>query len=484
MILDVDKGIWLGTENGLYYLNPRTIKHQYYSFLDGVHEKEFNWLSATNLKNGDIVMGTINGLIRFNPKKMNNSLKNFENGTIYLSTVKINNNSNTRNRNGLLDYLNKGKITLNPNEYSLTLYPGFSNNYIGKSLLFFVKTPYLDDWQLIKNFNSITLSPTAGKSNIQIRISQDSPEHFLKEIIIPIYKLQHILENKTFLWFASILFLLLIGIIFFLRYRLLTGKNKELERNLAIRVKDLELNEQSLIDKNNKLAILNEERRRFFDILGHEVNTPLAGMKQLSHTFNYLLNKGEYEKALKIALSLEHSGTEISHLVDNLLTWSNLEKKTQFSKNITFNILDSFKATLNLFMFQMDRKSIQYSLSVDEEFDGEIESDPNIIGFIFRNILSNAIKYCPENGEINCSIHKENDSLILRVFNTSDIISKDDFLLDIGVAPKISIPGTLQEKGLGIGLFMVCQLILIIRGTITYDIHPNGGVTAIIKIKS
>lgn len=56
---------------------------------------------------------------------MNNSLKNFENGTIYLSTVKINNNSNTRNRNGLLDYLNKGKITLNPNEYSLTLYQDF-----------------------------------------------------------------------------------------------------------------------------------------------------------------------------------------------------------------------------------------------------------------------------------------------------------------------------------------------------------------------
>ena len=54
----------------------------------------------------------------------------------------------------------------------------------------------------------------------------------------------------------------------------------------------------------------------------------------------------------------------------------------------------------------------------------------------------------------------------------------------IGFSPVSSIPGTLQEKGLGIGLFMVCQLILIIKGTITYDIHPNGGVTAIIKIKS
>jgi signal transduction histidine kinase len=482
MILGSDKGIWLGTEKGLYSLNPENGNYKIFSYLDGVYEEEFNWLSAVNLKNGDIVMGTINGLIRFNPKKMNNSLKNFENGTIYLSTVKINNNSNTRNRNGLLDYLNKGKITLNPNEYSLTLYPGFSNNYIGKSLLFFVKTPYLDDWQLIKNFNSITLSPTAGKSNIQIRISQDSPDNFIKEINIPIYKLQRILENKTFLGLVLFLFLSLIGIIFFLRNRLLTGKNRALEKDLAIRVNDLELNEQNLIDKNNKLAILNEERRRFFDILGHEVNTPLAGMKQLSHTFNYLLKKGEYEKALKIAQSLEHSGNEISHLVDNLLTWSNLEKKTQFSKNITFNILDSFKATSNLFMFQMDRKSIKYSLSVNDEFDGEIESDPNIIGFIFRNILSNAIKYCPENGEINCSIHKYNDSLILSVFNTSDVISKDDFLLDIGVAPKISIPGTLQEKGLGIGLFMIFQLINKIKGEIEFKIHEEGGFTALITL--
>ena len=482
MLIGSDDMIWLGTEKGLYKVNPLNGKYYMYAISDGIFEEEFNWLSMLNLKNGEILMGTINGLVRFNPRNMSDSFTDFGKGKFYFSSIEINNNSNTRNRNGLLDYLNKGKITLNPNEYSLTLYPGFSNNYIGKSLLFFVKTPYLDDWQLIKNFNSITLSPTAGKSNIQIRISQDSPDNFIKEINIPIYKLQRILENKTFLGLVLFLFLSLIGIIFFLRNRLLTGKNRALEKDLAIRVNDLELNEQNLIDKNNKLAILNEERRRFFDILGHEVNTPLAGMKQLSHTFNYLLKKGEYEKALKIAQSLEHSGNEISHLVDNLLTWSNLEKKTQFSKNITFNILDSFKATSNLFMFQMDRKSIKYSLSVNDEFDGVIESDPNIIGFIFRNILSNAIKYCPENGEINCSIHKYNDSLILSVFNTSDVISKDDFLLDIGVAPKISIPGTLQEKGLGIGLFMIFQLINKIKGEIEFKIHEEGGFTALITL--
>jgi signal transduction histidine kinase len=246
--------------------------------------------------------------------------------------------------------------------------------------------PNFEEWQMVNPFESITLNPRPGKSEITVRISSNNLNGEIKKIKIPVFKLQYILENKTFLGLVLFLFLSLIGIIFFLRYRLLTGKNKALEKDLAIRVIDLELNEQNLIDRNNKLAILNEERRRFFDILGHEVNTPLAGMKQLSHTFNYLLNKGEYEKALKIAQSLEHSGNEISHLVDNLLTWSNLEKKTQFSKNITFNILDSFKSTSNLFMFQMDRKSIRYSLSVDEEFDGEIESDPNIIGFIFRFI--------------------------------------------------------------------------------------------------
>ena len=284
------------------------------------------------------------------------------------------------------------------------------------------------------------------------------------------------------MWFAFILFLLLIGIIVFLRYRLLTGKNKELERNLAIRVNDLELNEQSLIDKNNKLAILNEERRRFFDILGHEVNTPLAGMKQLSHTFNYLLKRGEYEKALKIAQSLEHSGTEISHLVDNLLTWSNLEKNTQLSRNLSFSITDKLNSTVDLFIFQIDRKNIQFQLSLAEGFDGEINSDPNIISFILRNILSNAIKYCPEHGDIICTLNRENEVLSLSVYNSSEILTDENFSKMIGFSPVSSMPWTLQEKGLGIGLFMVCQLVLIIKGTITYDIHPNGGVTALIKI--
>lgn len=270
----------------------------------------------------------------------------------------------------------------------------------------------------------------------------------------------------------------------FLRYRLVTGKNIEFEKDLALRVKDLELNEQSLIDKNNKLAILNEERRRFFDILGHEVNTPLAGMKQLSHTFNYLLNKGEYEKALKIAQSLEHSGTEISHLVDNLLTWSNLEKNIQFSRNLSFSIIDKLKSTIDLFIFQIHRKSIQFHLSLSEGFDGEINSDPNIISFIFRNILSNAIKYCPEHGDIIFTLHRENDLITLSVYNSSEVLSADNFSILIGFSPVSSMPGTLQEKGMGIGLFMVSQLILIIKGTITCDIHQEGGVTALIQIKS
>lgn len=60
----------------------------------------------------------------------------------------------------------------------------------------------------------------------------------------------------------------------FLRYRLISGRNRELERDLAKRVNDLELNEKLLLDKNNKLAIFNDERKRFFEILGHEVNTP------------------------------------------------------------------------------------------------------------------------------------------------------------------------------------------------------------------
>jgi signal transduction histidine kinase len=483
MILDVYKGIWLGTENGLYYLNPRTIKHLSYSFLDGVHEKEFNWLSATNLKNGDIVMGTINGLVRFNPQKMINAYDDFQNGQIFFPSINIHSFTNTQNRNGLYEYLSKGKITLNPNEYSVTLNPGFTNNYVGKQPLFYVKIPNLVDWQLVRPFESITLNPKPGKSEITVRISSNNLNGEIKEIKIPVFKLQHILDNKTFLGLVLFLFFSLIGIIIFLRYRLLTGKNRALEKDLAIRVIDLELNEQNLIDRNNKLAILNEERRRFFDILGHEVNTPLAGMKQLSHTFNYLLNKGEYEKALKIAQSLEHSGNEISHLVDNLLTWSNLEKKTQFSKNITFNILDSFKATSNLFMFQMDRKNINYNLLVNDEFDGKIDNDPNIVGFIFRNILSNAIKYCPENGEINCSFYKDNGLISFKIFNSSSVISKDDFLSGIGIAPKISIPGTLQEKGLGIGLFMIFQLIHKIKGEIEFKIHEEGGVTAYISLK-
>lgn len=152
MLLGSDQMLWLGSEKGLYRLNPLDGKYNAYTFSDGIHEEEFNWLSALNLKNGDILMGTIDGLVKFNPRKMDDVSSDFKKGHIYFSSIDINNNSNTRNRNGLSEYIIQDKITLNPNEYSLTLYPGFSNFYYGKLIFFYVKTPYLDDWQLVKFF--------------------------------------------------------------------------------------------------------------------------------------------------------------------------------------------------------------------------------------------------------------------------------------------------------------------------------------------
>lgn len=474
MILGSDQQIWLGTEKGLYVLDPKKGNYQVFKYLDGVFEEEFNWLSTVNLKNGDIVMGTINGLVRFNPFKMNKSFYHFEKGNIFFPSLNVNNYINTKNRNGLYEYLNKGKITLNPNEYSITFSPRFTNNYIGKQLLFYVKMPNLEDWQLVRPNESITISPQPGKSEITFRIYNQITNGDYKEIKIPVFKLQHILENKVFLRLVFFLFASLIGIIFFLRYRLISGKNKELELDLAKRVNDLEINEKLLIDKNDKLAIFNEERRRFFEILGHEVKTPIAGMKQLSHTFNYLLNKGDYEKALKIAESLEQSGNEISHLVDNLLTWSNLEKNVQISKNIPFNILNSFSGSVDLFTFQIQRKNIQYHLSIENDFDGNVLCDPNIAGFIFRNILSNAIKYCPENGNINCSFKLRDDFVLFEMANTTAFLSFDKLFESIGNAPVPSLPGTLQERGLGIGLFMVHQLIERIKGKINFKIMDEN----------
>ena len=115
---------------------------------------------------------------------------------------------------------------------------------------------------------------------------------------------------------------------------------------------------------------------------------------------------------------------------------------------------------------------------------GTISPEYAIISFILRNILSNAIKYCPEHGDIICTLNRENDVISLSVYNSSEVLSADNFSKMIGFSAVSSIPGTFQEKGLGIGLYMVHQLILIIKGTVNYDILPNGGVTAIINIKS
>ena len=85
----------------------------------------------------------------------------------------------------------------------------------------------MDDWQLVENFNSITLSPTAGRSTIQIRISQDSPEHFLKEINIYLY---------FFLFFIFTSFILHLGVLVLLiRYNIKLQKNQIIRKCFLVK---------------------------------------------------------------------------------------------------------------------------------------------------------------------------------------------------------------------------------------------------------
>jgi two-component system sensor histidine kinase QseC len=283
-------------------------------------------------------------------------------------------------------------------------------------------------------------------------------------------------SNANILLITYPVFGLLVWFIISFALRSVTKVTNEISNRASTYLEPVQLTEipieiKPLVAELNQLFIrlklAFDRNKRFAADAAHELKTPLAALKTHLQVALKSTNEAERTKDLqKVLESVDRS----SHVVAQLLTLSRLSEEEPLTD---MKPVDLHKQAMEIIAYLAPdalEKNIEIALGVPPS-DTIILGNDTAIGILIRNIVDNAIRYTPPNGDVNVNIIDTGTQIILRVTDTGPGIPPD--LRERVFERFYRILGT-KASGSGLGLPIVNQIANLHHATINLATPPNG----------
>ena len=247
---------------------------------------------------------------------------------------------------------------------------------------------------------------------------------------------------------------------------------------VCVRVRNhLQLREliQRLESKNRQLLELNELRNRFLGMAAHDLRGPLASIKGFS---KFLLEDGA---ALPERTRAEFSGNihlasqNMLNLVSDLLDISIIESGRLELRLQTASLKSLVEERVRLHRYSADKKNISIHPDLVELPD--FPFDPNRMGQVLDNLISNAIKFSPTGKNIFLGLKQTGDNAEFSVRDEGPGIPPDDQDKLFQQFRKLSARPTGGETSHGLGLSIAKVMVEAHNGTLTFTSDPKKGTT-------
>lgn len=279
-------------------------------------------------------------------------------------------------------------------------------------------------------------------------------------------------KSRNLLISSMILVLVLFGLIVPLYLK--EKKLRELNRELAQKTDFLQ-------KKESELRAANESKNIIFSILGHDLKSPISTLHNALELYSdRVISK---EELLKNLPSLRSGVNQILLTLNNLLTWSSGQLNGPRRQASEFNIRSVVEQNIDFLKETARLKGIDIKNEIPEPF--VVIADRNQTSLIIRNILDNAIKYTPMNGQpIRFKAFRKDDCIEITLKDHGVGIDPEKLKTINKNQPLISTVGTNKEKGTGLGLGLCKEMIAVNEGQIIFQSKPGQGTIISIRLPS
>ncbi|MBS1919377.1 MAG: PAS domain S-box protein [Bacteroidetes bacterium] len=261
--------------------------------------------------------------------------------------------------------------------------------------------------------------------------------------------------------------------------------NETLEKKVEARtyellntLKMLEASRQELQHSLEKEKSLNELKSRFVTMASHEFRTPLSTILSSTYLLEKYCNTEVQPQRKKHIDRIISSVNMLTDILNEFLSVGNIEEGKIFTRKSYFDIYLHVDNILNE-MKSLQKKGQQISYTHTGE--KKVFSDPGILKHIIMNLISNAIKFSPEEGLICIHTDINDNRLLLSIKDQGLGISKEDmhhlFERFYRGANVTNIQGT------GLGLFIVSKYSELLNGEILCSSDLGKGTEFIIQFE-
>lgn len=246
-------------------------------------------------------------------------------------------------------------------------------------------------------------------------------------------------------------------------------------------ITDIKNLEQALLDREENLKLLNAEKDKLFSIIAHDLRSPFNSFLMLTEMLmddTIQLNAAETKK---LTVSMHKSAINLYDLLENLLSWSRLQRGLTVIDPFEITLLDSVEGCIESFSTIIKSKMLGIHINIPE--DMSVIADDNLLNSIFRNLISNAIKFTPRKGNILINAVESIDKQVIISVTDTGIGMNQDLLKRLFSIEIKGRKGTEGEPSSGLGLILVKDFVEKHGGQLRVESQENKGSTFSFNLK-
>ena len=253
--------------------------------------------------------------------------------------------------------------------------------------------------------------------------------------------------------------------------------NADLEEKVIQRTRELSESKIKLREALDKEKKLGELKSRFVSMASHEFRTPLAAILSSVSLIKKYNERGILDHQEKHFKRIKNSVGNLTSILNDFLS---LEKIESSDINLNYQEIEFNEFIEEVLMAVKPWAKDNQHINHQHHGATKLRIDPNLTQNILLNILSNALKYSPQESTVELITENKDDSLMLKVIDHGIGVPEEDqkklFTRFFRANNASRIEGT------GLGLTIVKSYLKLMKGEISFESKVDVGTTFIIKI--
>lgn len=258
-------------------------------------------------------------------------------------------------------------------------------------------------------------------------------------------------------------------------FKILHESQQMMELNKELRKKSIELTKatEQLKEANVQLKTMDELKDEFLYTVTHELRTPLTSIRSLTEIVHDNPDLSEDERQNFLSAVVKET-ERLSHLITKVLNLEKYESGRQKLNLSSFDINVLIRDLINAYQLVAEEKGIKLNL-IQPNSMLLVHADKDLLQQVVVNLLSNALKFTSEGGQITIYISDQQHQIQVSISDTGKGIAKELHELIFDKFFQAKNQTIKKPEGTGLGLAICKRIIEMHNGKIWVESEPEKG---------